>query len=330
MRKYYIIILIAILVLGSTAGVFYYLMQKEKKPIAQTNAAPLQVKKVLNEEVISPIGGFDNNSIWYFDAEGRLFKTNVDGSGLSEQPLPALVNKSIKRVLWPRNGSDFILVSDNNKIEKFYYDSQAKVYVKLAPNVQFLDWLPDGKRIVYIWKVEEGKNQLMISNADGTGYKKIADVFWPDLVLKASPDGETVLMYHGVTTEDTNKIYSASLESGKIDTLVEIGNNTNAMWVSASKFVYNQDSNVYLYDTNIKQSKDLKLKTQVSQIVPDNVGKILYANTNGKFVKINLDNLQIEKYFQPSNNIEAENLFLVGNTVYFVDKGDGKTYMLTK
>src|SRR6185436_4080042 len=207
-RRVIVLFIIGLLILAALGGLLFYLSGKQQEDM-QDLQTTLQIRKVLDEAVISPAAAYDNNSIWYFNSEGRLFKSNTDGSNLSEYPLPSLPSGSLKQVLWPKAGSDFIAVANSSgQTAKYYYNSANKVFTNLANNIQWVDWLPDGKRIAYIWQSDDKKTQsLVVSNADGTVFKTVTPVFWPDLALKASPDGKTVLMYRTNIVGDVNKIY---------------------------------------------------------------------------------------------------------------------------
>lgn len=330
------IVFILVLVVIVLAGGSYYLLGKKDSSVTQTQN-PVQIKKVLDEAVVSPVGAFDNNSIWYFNSEGRLFKVNSDGSNLSEFSLPIFPSGNLIQALWPKIGSDFIAISRNDgQIAKSYYDSTSKLFMELAPNIQWVEWLPDGKRVVYIWQSNDKKTQqLVMSNADGSGYKSITSVFWPDLVLKASPDGNTVLMYRSQVVGDTNKIYSANLATGVISTWVDTGKNTAASWLPVgNKFLYVQNSKIYLFDVLNQLSTDTKLNTTLEKTVVDSSGKILYAavpkedKTGDYFVKLNLSSNITENYFVPETQLNVKSLMLIGNTVYYLDNKDNKLYKI--
>jgi hypothetical protein len=340
-RLILVIGIIALLLLLVVGGLVYAVKKQKPAPVVQI--AP-QVKKILDEAVISPVPSFDNNAIWYFNSEGRLFRVSIDGSDLTEFPLPALPSGYLKKVLWPKSGSDFmaIISSSPNEI-KNYYNSEQKTYVALAPNIQSVDWLPDSKRIIYVWKSADNVHQqLAVANADGTGFLKVKDVFWPDLMVKAGNDGKTVLLYRSSADSDVNKIYYANLDSGEIGTAVDSGKTISAAWLpTGSRFVFAQASitaypKLYLYDFINKQVVDLSLNTTLDKIAFDKDGKYLIAavpkkdNTGDAFVKIDLTNFKQEIYFESNQNVRATGLFLIGNQLYFVSSQDQKLYTISK
>jgi hypothetical protein len=331
-----ILIILSIIVLLGVGWLVYMTMTKEE-PETETSA-PLTIRKVLDESTISPIGAYDNNSIWYFNSEGRLFKANIDGTNLSEFPLPAYLNNNLLQVLWPKDGSDFIAIwRDGSSTVKTFFDSATKLFINYPPNVQWIEWLPDGQRVVYVWQSDDKKSQqLILANGDGSGFRTIASVFWPDLVLKVDPLGKTILMYRSNIQGDENKIYAVNLDTGVISTMVDSGRNTAAMWLPlGNKFIYAQGSKIYLYDVLNRQTKDLNLNTSMDKVAVDSGAKTIYAavakadKSGDNFVKINVASLKSESYFEPSSSVNVKNMFVVGNTVYYVDR-DNKLYRIAK
>ena len=318
--------------------VFAVRRQSEPEPKPQPAS---EVAKVIDEIILSPVPSFDNSAIWYFTAEGRLFRLTPDGS-LLEASMPVL-DGILKSALWAPVGSDFILTSavDNSESKKYYSDQQ-KIYINLPVNMQSIDWLPDGKRIAYIWKSGDNARQsLATADADGSGFETIKEVFWADLILKASPDGKNVLMYRGKPEGDSNKIYLVNLETGNISTLISQGKTTSALWVNAQRFIYAQSTvttypRLYLYDFITQTSVDLGLNTVLDKATIDKEGKNLYAavpkkdNTGDVFMKVDLTNFKSEVYYEPAGSVRAKSLMLMGNTVYFVNSADGKLYTINK
>lgn len=342
MNKRLIIIVSVIVLILALIGIVLFFVVKQQQPQAEQTEPG--IKKVLDETVISPVTSFDGNAIWYFNSEGRLFRVNRDGSGLSEFSLPALPSGFLKKVLWPKTGSDFMAIIGSGSDEiKSYYNSTQKINVSLPLNIQSIDWLPDSKRVAYIWKSADGVHQqLVTANADGTGFRTIKDVFWPDLAVKADSSGKTVLLYRLSLQGDVNKIYSANLETGEISTVVDSGKNISAAWLPAgNRFVFAQTSltaypELYLYDFTNRQAVELSLNTTLDKITFDIDGKYMYAavpskdNTGDIFVKMDLTSFKQEIYFEPDQNIRATGLFLAGSQLYFVSSQDQKLYTIEK
>jgi hypothetical protein len=329
-----ILILSLIIIVLATAGFFYFFPKEEGQVAGEI--LNFEIRKILDEEVNSVIPAYDNQSIWYFNSEGRLFKSKIDGSSLSEFPIPSIPGRSLIRALWPKIGPDFITISRDDQVIKSFYDSKDKIFINLAPNIEYIEWLPDGRRIVYIWKSSDSKSQqLVMANADGTGFNTIADVFWPDLALEAGNDGKTILMYRLNSKDEVNKIYSLNLDNKAITTVIEHGKNTSVKWLNASKkFLYEQNGKIFLYDFANKLSIDLKLETNLNKVVVDSEDKYLYAavSKGGSdiFVRLNLSSNKSENYFEPNESVRVKEIMLIGNTVYYIDNTDTKFYSISK
>ena len=201
--------------------------------------------------------------------------------------------------------------------------------------------MPDGKRIVYIWQSGDNQTQqLAVADSDGSGFKTIKDVFWPDLAVKASPDGKTVLMWRS-NVQENNKIYSANLETGEIGTVIDQGKNLGAAWISPTRFIFTQSTitaypKLYLFDLTTKKAVDLGINTTLDKVVTDKDGKVLYAavptkdNSGDTLVKMDLSSYKLETYFEPTEKVSAKNLFLVGQGLHFINSSDSKLYTVNK
>jgi Tol biopolymer transport system component len=346
-RKIIIIISICLIVVLVVAAIFVWKGSSkdgnDQDSLTEQKAEP-KIVKVVDEAVVSPIPSFQNNSLWYFKPDGRLLKINLNGSGTTEYPLPALNNSYIKEVLWSPVGSDFILISVNGSDEqKIYYNSDTKKYTPLSGQIKNVAWLPDGKRIAYIWQSNDNAHQqIAVANADGTGYRIIKDVFWSDLKIYPLSDGKTALLVRGKADEAVNKIYSVNLERGEFGTLIEQGKNVALQAVpkrNAIVYAKMKESGtfqLYFYDFATKTEIDTGIGTSTENIIIDPQGKYLIASapksdySGDEFVKYNLDTLKSEIYFTPNESIRGRNLTLVGQSLYFVNSKDSKLYRIEK
>ena len=336
MRRRSIVIIIIILILAGAGAALYWAVRHQKPVVVLAPPSGPSMTQIFDQAPVSAVSAYDGSAIWYFDSDGQLKRILGDGTGLTEYPLPAL-NAKFQSALWPKTGSDFIAFAQG---VKKYYQSSSQTYIDLPANIQWLDWMPDGQRVIYIWKSADGQHQsLVVANADGTGFKTIADVFWPDLIVKAAPDGQHALLYRPQATDGANNIYLVDLTTGAITTTVGQGNNTGAMWVSPTKFIFMQTQSaayprLYLQDITTGAAADLKLNTTLDKVVLDESGQYLYAavadpaTSHDSFVRVNLADLSQSDYFKPTDEIHTTDLLLLGSTVYFTNSRDGKFYRI--
>lgn len=340
-RRFITIAVGGIIILALIGAALVWAVNRQKNSQQVTSVAPA-LRELSSDPALSPVGSLDGNALWFFNANNRLFRINADGSGLTEFPLPALNGQKITKAAWPPSGEnlDFMAVTNKDALNfgKVYYNSVLKTYTNLPGNIKSFDWLPDSKRIIYIWQSAEGKGQqLVIANADGTGFAVIKDVFYPDLVVDAASDGKTVLMYRGEIEGSVNKIYAADLVTKEVTTVIGQGKNLEAMWISANRFLFSQEAvtaypSVYIYDMVTRQAVSLGINTTLDKVVVSPDGKTLYAalpkkdNTGDTFAKIDLTTFKIEDYYLPEQNVRARNLVLLGSDIFFINSTDGKLY----
>src|SRR6185369_793990 len=101
-RRFLIIAIIGATALAIVGGLLIWAVKAQNRTKTPVVVAP-QVKKISTDPVISPIPAANSQGIWYFNSYGRLFRINLDGSGLTEYPLPAQ-SGTVRSVWWPTAG----------------------------------------------------------------------------------------------------------------------------------------------------------------------------------------------------------------------------------
>src|SRR6185312_4930715 len=132
---------------------------------------------------------------------------------------------NVTNVIWPSKGSDFIVrfINSSGQPAFSYFNSVTQVYTDLPPQVATLDWMPDGKQILYVW-LDNGKSTLNIGNPDSTGWKYLADMWENDDEIHIYPDGSQFLYYEvNNSAAATNAINSATTDGKVWKSLVSSG-----------------------------------------------------------------------------------------------------------
>ena len=336
MSRYKLPILIFILIiLAAIAG---YLTFFKKPTKSSTTTASAKLFKLSDDSAISPVPAFNGDAIWYFNSNGQLFRRGLNGESLTEFSLPSLV-PDFRKAVWPPSGNDFILVSTGNTGDiKNLYSNSSQQYKLLPQNIQSFDWMPDGKKIVYIWKSGDNiHQQLMVANSDTSGYRVIKDVYWPDLTVKVSPDGQNVLLIRS-NIQETNKIYEANLITGEFTTVVDSGKNTAVTWVDADRFIYVQQisgkNTLKLFDLKNNQATDLAVEATLNKAAITKDGKYMYVSiSNGQaeaIWKVDLATAQKSMVYQFDNTIHPSYVFMDDQIICFVNAADNKLYTVTQ
>jgi hypothetical protein len=343
MNKKLILIFLIILVVIAAALAYIFGTPKEDvdEPTNTNQTNTNSLKKISEQVVISPINSYDNDALWYGSNDGGIFWYNILQGSETKYPTPQPQGSNFLSIYWPSTGSDFIIKGDNAGQNIYsYYNYAEKKYYPLPANIQYLDWLPDAKKIVIVWKAADGKASLVISNADATGYKIVTSLPWADLVPKASPtNANEALMIRSKIEGTINKIYLFDLNTGEYQTVVDQGLNSGIMWAPNGKgFAYTQtigsENHLYYYDMTTKNSSDLGAMTIIPKTVFSPDGAYIYAaaaKTDGageELVKISLTNSTKEKIVDLGANFNAKDLVVIGSQIALVNLLDGKLYIV--
>lgn len=297
------------------------------------------IKVAVGEAVVSPINAYDNSAIWYGSTNGRLFRYDSNG-GITEYPIPPLVTGVANEIVWPRTGNDFIMVSqDETGVTKRFYNSTSKNYSLLANNIRNFDWMSDGRRIALVWVGGDKKVSLVVSNADGSGYKVISSLPWEDVSIKASPTNLTALVVKKYANAPVNKIYLFNLENGSYQEIVSSGENAEVKWLEdGSGFLYSSYDEssklkIFMFDFTSKQSTDLNLNSSLEKVwlKVDKTGLIAaIPDSSGgeKFVELDFAGLNQKDYVKSSEPMQVRQIVMLGQKLYFVNSKDNKLYIV--
>lgn len=149
-----------------------------------------KVEYLSGASVLAPVLSYDNNSIWYFNEFGQLYRQELDGDRMvQEYPLPE--RKNIKFVLWPSEGAYFILGTPE---ARFNYDPLSNQFIQYPPEVKFVDWMPSGQRVLYVWS---DNKEITLSRAyfDLSDHDVLAKLPHSGLRAVSSPNGKSFILY---------------------------------------------------------------------------------------------------------------------------------------
>lgn len=284
MRRNIILGLILVVLLIFASVYYFFLGGASKvtlgKPNSSNSTAVSKDAIVLSsKKVVSAVASLDRTMVWYFDDSGQFYSNKIDGTNESNFLLPQ--NLAVSQVYWPAAGNDFIVRSSGEGGDNFnLYQAGEQKFIGLPKNTEQPAWLPDGKKIIYVWRRGDWQRELKISNSDGSNYSKIGDLPEKGLLV-ASPDGNHALFLN-TTSATTTPVAEIDLVSGKSSVLLDRGVNLGLL--------YSPDSNKLLFtrvnaDTKLPELwlADLKKSSFDNLKISTAVDKIVWASNSEKF-----------------------------------------------
>lgn len=330
MLKRIIIFILVLLVAAGAGYYFWYLPQQTEEITIDENP---NVTRLADPTVISPINSLSNNSLWYGLSSGRLMQYDLNDQVATEYPVPPVIGNSFKKIYWPRQGSDFIAISNLEGDEQFsYFNFKEKRYYILPFNITNLDWVNNSAKIAIIWQSGDNKTYLVVSNPDATGYKVLRELPWSDMSIKTSPSTNSALLYRTNSGDETTKIYLFDLTTGEYIESVPEGRNTGAVWSPqgdgfAFTRLVNGKNQVYYHHIASGINTDLKLATGIDKIAFSQDGtKIYLASLLDDQPKENIWQYTIPtKEFITifsSETMRVKNIIPIGSELYFLNQED--------
>jgi hypothetical protein len=243
---------------------------------AERTESTKKLTKLTDSAVVSPALSYDAKAMWYFTTDSKLNKHNLETGLKQEYVLPD--HPKVDAVIWPSSGNDFIIVSNETGSNLYYfYNSQNQTITPYPNKIRWVDFMPDGKHIIYNW-VENGKSTLSIADSNTGNHHTISDLPDPGMAIKVSSQGNKAFAYNPGSASD-GKLDYIPFEKSKI-ILIKTGSNNAVLWSpNGQNFVFNKldpngDNNgqLWLGDITNAQDKPLGLNTTANKTIFDSKG----------------------------------------------------------
>jgi len=320
-----------------------------------TSTPGSSIVQLTSNQVISPALFFNGSGITYFDNQGNLYQANLQNNngqltltGNTKLDVPA--KSGVTKILWPSKGNDFIAEINNGTSTTYsYFNSAAATYTDLPPQVESLDWMPNGTQVMYIW-LQNGKSSLSLGSPDTKTYQTLAPMWENDDQLSVSPDGSQALYFETNNTGANNFINSVSADGKIFKGLVKVGQNYGVLWSpDGQKFLFGkkdpetQEYQIWYNNLTADIVENLGLFTTVDKVVWGSDSNTIYAAvpnsqpsvgnalTVDSFYKMDTTTLSKTQYqTSTSTPVDGENLFLdsTGQNLFFKNAQDGGLYYL--
>ncbi len=334
-----LLVLLPLLMIAA-AGVYLFTRSSPESPSVPAEVSlSSKPQALVPERVLSPVLSFDREKIWFMTEEGKLFRKHIEGSDPPEEyPLSAVIQNP-EGVLWPTDSKDFIVVSTLDGHSRYlFFDATSSTLAPYPPTLRSPQFLPGGNKIVYDW-VTQATHELKVSDARGTNFTKIADLFRPDYELLASPVKQEVALWTR-DLKNPSKLLVVDLFTGKFRAL---GTNAGYQGVSfspdgtkllAAKLgdASGGPPRLVLFDLLTSQARDLSLTAEIERTAWQEDGQALLVGSPAGFIKYQVDNQEQEEIYKfgESEAYSPQNLILHPQKplLFFVDQKTGYLYRL--
>lgn len=339
------------ILLAAIIGLSAYLFIGRNKPAQENN--PPRTEDTSNENipdngskepvklsdvpVVAPALSYDGKAVWFFTADGHLYKVDLISGLKKEFLLPALL--AVDQVIWPQEGNDFIVSSGTPGNKVFdYYSGEQKKYIRYPANIKGVDFLPDAKRVIYNWVGDDGKSELTEANPDAGAHQKLMDLIEGGFTIKVSPNGSKAFAFKEATPKD-GKLNFIDLASKKTFVIKTSAVNS-AAWSSNSKnFVFNKldagnsESRMLWIGSTESASADrsLGINASADRVVFDRSGEHMYVSSDeGLLWMVNTSTYEKTQVTIPGQTtLNAVNLLLSPDSgVLYYKAADGYLYSL--
>ena len=334
------------------------------QPQEQEEFAPqpeLRIKAISKKAVISPTLTADKTGVIYYHTNGEVWKSNFDGSNLSQVSSAVLDN--LIKIIWSPDKNKVVSIFEDSvgNVSKYFYNYESGKAILLSKYINYIAWSSDSGQVAYQYQNDfTDENNISTSNPDGSKYAQIFKtrmkdliVEWPkgtEIFLREKPSGLVQSSLYSLNTltksftkviadiygfsikwsADGNKLlYSQTTANGKnigIYTAGRSGSNQKSANVStlAEKCVWAQDPRI-IYCAIPKNIED-------ANILPDDFYKGTFRSDD-EFWKINIETGEKTKILDDSEITgiyDATDLLLSPQESYlmFVNKKNGLLYSI--
>ena len=265
---------------------------KEKKEVAVkeegvTEIAPVltAIESPINEQLQSvALGG--GGTVYYYSLDEQALK-KASFEGKDKVTLLSDLPGTPSRILWsPQKDQAFLLLQvSGGKTLWHLADLSTKTLAPLKPEISRLTWNNLGDKVFYQYTdPKTGLRTLNVSNPNGTGWKKLADLGNQDFFLAPIPQSTAISFWTRPNALEKTTFESVSLSGENRRVLLSEKYGADYLWspsgervlVSANKEMGGSSVLLNLMNQNGGEFQTLSIPTFISKAVWSKDGQTIY------------------------------------------------------
>ncbi|MFA6047406.1 MAG: hypothetical protein WCV59_01810 [Parcubacteria group bacterium] len=323
----------------------------------------VKIKALSDEAVIAPVYIPTDNAIEYYSKTGQTYKIDTDGANkitISSKELPGLAG-----VLWSPDQTKVItkFTGADGSAQFYYYDYSTQKAVPIKKNVDEIAWQATGNKIFYkFYDPKTKKRTLNVSNPDGSGWTKLADIDYRNISIAQIPKSGLVSFWNSADSYSQTIFETVPLISGEKKAIYKEKFGADYMWspdgnlvlVSSADQRAGTKMQLAVMNYNGGEYRNLDIPTFVSKCVWSRDGKTIYYSLPGNipasailpneymegkfkttdtFWKVNVADGKKTRILETTDikdSYDATGLFLNldESFLFFTNKADGKLYRI--
>lgn len=319
-----------------------------------------KIYSLTNEAIIAPTFLDEEGKIeYYIRSNGSVYK--ILPSGENEELVDDNNLTGLENISWSSDKSKVISRFNNSgKVEYSVYDYQTKKVSKLPSGASDVVWNNLGDGIVYKYTDAKGKKTLNVANADGSNWKKIADISSNNILIAPIPQSSFISFWNSPSSLEETSLNVVSSLGGETRKIFSGKYGADYLWspngtkalVSFVDAKGGSKVSLAIINSNGGEFQSLNVPTLVSKCVWSKDNKTVYyalpsfspanyvlpndyqdkkISSTDTFWKVDIASGKTERIADMQEikaAYDAKNLFLSPSEdiLFFINRTDGKLY----
>lgn len=243
-----------------------------------------KIKAISKSPVISPTLTADKTGVIYYHINGEVWKSDFDGSNLTQVSSTPLDN--LIKIIWSPDKNKVISIFQDSagNVTKYFYSYETNKALPLSKYINYIAWSPDSAKISYQYQNDfTDENNISSSNPDGSKYSQIFKTRMKDLIVEW-PKGTEIFLREKPSGLVQSSLYSLSTLTKTFTKVIADIYGFSVKWsADGKKLLYSQTTpngkiiGIYTADRSGSNQKSANVLTLAEKCVWSQDSRIIYC-----------------------------------------------------